>query len=378
METADVVVLGAGIIGASTAYYLSRDGHQVVLLDSHGLLGSGGASQACAGGVRHQGRHPEELPFATQALKLWRHLESELDADLGYRQDGMAVVTDEEELIAVLEERVVREKAAGLEIELLGQQALHERVPGVSPRMLAGSYCPLDGHADPLKTISALIRHCRQQGVRLHLHTAAQEILVRKGRVCGVLTARNQLSCRHVVLATGAWSRTLAASAGLNLPIKSFALQMMVTPRRPHALDPVLAWLGHGVSLKQVPSGTFVIGGGWPGLLRPSSHAADLIPGSLAKSARTVSRLYPAIGRLPVIRAWAGVEGFCDDELQLLGPVNRPRGLIVAAGFSGHGFALGPGVGNAIARYLTTGDWPRILEPFSLDRFAGHSDSKIG
>lgn len=375
---ADVVVVGAGIIGAAAAYYLARAGVEVLLLDRGGPLASGGATQACAGGVRQQGRVACEIPLAIRAVKLWEELENELDADLHYRQDGMFVVSDDPQHVATLEHRVQQEQARGLAVHMVYGDELHRQVPGLSPRMLAGSSCPTDGHADPLSTVAALSAAAVRRGARVRWFCPARGLTVQNGRITAVETDDGPIPCNKVVLAAGIWSQTLAQSFGLSLPLQAVTLQMMVTARRPHRLDPVLGWLGHGLSLKQVPSGGFVIGGGWPGRSELPSGRTQLLPGAISKSAATVLGIYPAIAGVPVVRAWAGIEAFSSDEMQLLGPVPGIEGLMLATGFSGHGFGIGPAVGEQTAAWITTGRRPEMLRPYSIERFdraGGGSDS---
>lgn len=118
-----------------------------------------------------------------------------------------------------------------------------------------------------------------------------------------------------------------------------------------------------------MPSGGFVIGGGWPGIGNPQSYHTRLMPGAMAKSARTTVGLFPSLAGIPILRAWAGIEAFCQDEMQVIGPVPGVDGLILATGFSGHGFAIGPGVGALLTDYLTTGNFSDMLAPFSIERF---------
>ncbi len=369
MQSPDIVVIGSGIIGSTTAYYLAKAGVDVILVDRAGPNTGGTASQACAGGVRQQGRAPEEIPLAIYAIGLWDGLETELEADLHYRRGGMTVMTDDENLIPVLQKRVSDEQALGLDVSLIHQKELHELIPGLSSRMIVGSYCPTDGHADPLRTIDAFIRAARRQGARIKWQCPVERIMVQKGRVAAIQAAGEKINCRQMVLAAGYWSHGLAKSAGLDLPLMPHTLQMMVTARRSHKLDQVLGWLGHGISLKQVPSGGFVIGGGWPGFGEPDAYRTHLLPGSMAKSARTTVNLYPSLAGIPVVRAWVGIEAFCKDEMQIIGPVPGVQGLVLATGFSGHGFGIGPGVGALIARYFITGKMPAKLKPFGYERF---------
>jgi len=371
MKAADVIIIGAGIVGSSTAYYLAKAGHQVTLIDRRKPVAGGSASQACAGGVRQQGRTPVEIPLAIYSINLWTTLEAELDDDLEYRQDGMTVVTGDEKQIPLLADRVRQEQAQGLEIRLVQNSELHSLIPGLSPDMLAGSYCPTDGHANPMRAVNAFVTAAQRQGVRTIWDCAAEGVVVENDRLMAVRTNQGDLACRHAVLAAGYWSRAITATAGIELPFQAIPLQMMVTARRPHKLDQVLAWAGNGISLKQMPTGGFVIGGGWPGIGNPQTYHTRLMPGSMAKSARTTVGLYPSLAGIPVLRAWAGIEAFCEDEMQVIGPAPGVDGLIVAAGFSGHGFAIGPGVGTLIADYMSTGRWSDMVKPFGIERF-GH------
>jgi sarcosine oxidase subunit beta len=369
MQTAEVVVIGAGIVGASTAYYLARAGMDVMLVDRRHPNTGGTASQASAGGVRQQGRVPVEMPLAIYSINLWGSLAEELETDLKYRRDGMTVVTDDESLIPSLEQRVAQEQSLGLDIRMVRGAELHSLIAGLSPRILAGSYCPTDGHADPLSTVNALVNAARRLGARTKWQCQVENLVVENGKVNAVKTSGGSIGCRYVVLAAGYWSRSIAAAVGIDLPVVYFPLQMMVTARQPHVLDQVLGWVNHGISLKQVPSGGFVIGGGWPGQGDPKTYQTRLLPGSMAKSAETTVSLFPSLAGIPIVRAWLGIEAFCIDEMQIVGPAGSVDGIIVAAGFSGHGFAVGPGIGSLIAQYITTGQWSDMLKPFCLERF---------
>ena len=286
-----------------------------------------------------------------------------------YRQDGMTVVTGDEQQIPLLADRVQQEQAQGLGIRLVQNSDLQGLIPGLSPDMMAGSYCPTDGHANPMRAVSALVTAAQRRGAQTMWDCAVEGLVVENNRLTAVRTDQGDLACRHAILAAGYWSRAIAATAGIDLPFQAIPLQMMVTARRPHQLDQVLAWAGNGISLKQMPTGGFVIGGGWPGIGNSQTYHTRLMPGSMAKSARTTVGLYPSLAGIPILRAWAGIEAFCEDEMQVIGPVPGVEGLIIAAGFSGHGFAIGPGVGRLLTDYLTTGELSEMLAPFSIERF---------
>jgi sarcosine oxidase, subunit beta len=148
-----------------------------------------------------------------------------------------------------------------------------------------------------------------------------------------------------------------------------------VTARRPHVLDQVLGWVGRGISLKQVPAGGFVIGGGWPGRGLVDRYQTELMPGAMAKSAATTVALLPATAGVPVVRAWVGAESFCLDDYPVISTLPDHPGLLVAAGFSGHGFALAPAVGRRVAEWVGTGKVPDLLAPFDVRRFPAGKES---
>ena len=373
MSNPDIIIVGGGVAGSACAYFMAKAGLKVRLCEARGLITSGIASQASAGGVRQQGREAPEIPLAIHSIGIWAALEDELQADLHYRRRGMTVCVHEQASLDRLYRRVEAERALGLDINVVEGGELHELVPGLSPRMIAGSYCPTDGQADPIRTTAAFAAAAARLGAEILPHTPVRSLMMSGDRVAGVVSDKGEMPCGRVVLAAGAWSRELAAGAGLELPFRPVGLQMMVTAKRPRQLHQVLSWVGQGLSLKQSPDGGFVIGGGWPGEVDPATYRADTIPGAMAKSARVAAGIFPVLNKVPVVRAWLGIEAFCVDHIPVLGPAGGVDGLIVAAGFSAHGFALAPAVGSLLAKYATAGIIDPLLEPFSPDRFSGAS-----
>ncbi len=373
MSNPDIIIVGGGVAGSACAYFMAKAGLKVRLCEARGLITSGIASQASAGGVRQQGREAPEIPLAIHSIGIWAALEDELQADLHYRRRGMTVCVHEQASLDRLYRRVEAERALGLDINVVEGGELHELVPGLSPRMIAGSYCPTDGQADPIRTTAAFAAAAARLGAEILPHTPVRSLMMSGDRVAGVVSDKGEMPCGRVVLAAGAWSRELAAGAGLELPFRPVGLQMMVTAKRPRQLNQVLSWVGQGLSLKQSPDGGFVIGGGWPGEVDPATYRADTIPGAMAKSARVAAGIFPALNKVPVVRAWLGMEAFCEDHIPALGPAGGIDGLIMAAGFSAHGFALAPAVGSLLAKYATAGTIDPLLEPFSPDRFSGAS-----
>jgi sarcosine oxidase subunit beta len=374
--SSDFLIVGAGVIGNAIAYHLARQGCRVLVIDRADVASEPAASWASAGGVRRQGRHPAEARLASEAIARWPSLSAELEADLHYRQGGNLLVAETENEAAGLADFVREQHRMGFtDVRLLDRQEIHELAPALSQHIVAGSYSPADGQADPPCTTRAFAAAAQRHGASYLLHTAVRRLLVENRRVQGVATERGTLQAGQVILAAGAWSDELAASAGLRLPIKTLALQMLLSTSAPaQILQPVLGTVGRALSLKQLADGAFFIGGGWPGNPAPDRRSCSTRPESIAGNWQDACAIVPAVARQRIARAWCGLEAASIDDIPLLGPAPGFAGLTLALGFSGHGFALAPAIGRAIADQLAgqpvlelEGLDPRRIEGFSTE-----------
>lgn len=370
--TAEVVVVGGGVIGSAIGYELARQGVAVTLVEAATI--AAGASGASAGGVRQQGRDLRELPIALRAIRRWPHLAEELGADLHYRQDGNLSLAERPEDVAALERRVAEERAHGLDVRMIGQAELRELAPGIAPSVLAASWCPSDGHAMPSLVTHAFARAAARLGACILQQTRVISITLHRDRVAGVTTTRGEISCRWVVNAAGAWGAEIARMVGISIPIEPRALQMLVTEPMPPRLRPVLGSANRRLSLKQLPGGAYLIGGGWPGRLDQVTRRTGLLPASIAGSACDASAVYPPLERARLVRGWAGIEAVAADEVPILGTAREVEGFVFACGFSGHGFALAPAIGELIAELITTGYPSLPLDALSPARFGFQFD----
>lgn len=363
----DVLIIGAGVTGNAIAYHLARQGQQVLVIDRAGGAEAPAASWASAGGVRRQGRHQAEAGLAREAIVRWPTLSAELEADLHYRQGGNVLLAETDDEADRLATFVRTQHSMGFhDVRLLNRQEVHELVPALGQHIVAGSYSPADGQADPVRTTRALANAAQRHGARYLLHTTVTRLLLEQQRVHGVETERGPLAAGQVVLAAGAWSDDLAASANLSLPIKTLALQMLLsTPAPAQILQPVLGTVGRSLSLKQLPDGAFFIGGGWPGDSTPDRRSFSTRPESIAGNWQDACAILPTVAHQQVARAWCGLEATTIDEIPLLGPAPGLRGLTLALGFCGHGFALAPATGRALADQLAGRPVPELngLDP---------------
>lgn len=370
MANFEIVVIGGGVIGSSIAYHLARQGRHVLVVERAEVAVEPTASWASAGGVRRQGRDPAEAALASEAIARWPSLEAELDADVHYRQGGNLLLAETEAEATGLVTFVTQQQAMGFsDVRLVDQYEVREIMPYAAPQILAGSYSPADGQADPALTTRALAQAAIRHGATYWTGVTCEALLKVGERVTGVLTDQGKLGAEAVVLAAGVWSDELAHSVGLRLPIETRAPQMILsTPAPVGLLTPVLGSVGRALSLKQLNDGSFLIGGGWPGDPTPDRRGFTLRSSSVEGSWATACAVLPAVGQQQVAAAWCGLEAECVDHIPLIGPVPEVEGLTLALGFSGHGFAIAPAVGRAVADRLAGKATPTLdgLSPHRL------------
>src|SRR5690242_4184166 len=302
----EILIIGAGVMGSSIAYHLARQGREVLVLEQSEIAVSPAASWASAGGVRRQGRHPAEALLAIEAIERWPTLEQELDADLHYRQGGNLLLAETETEATYLTTFVQHQQALGFtDVRLIDRQEALALVPGLSQGVIAGSYSPSDGQADPARTTRAFAAAAQRHGATYKTGERVVTLLREGERIIGVRTAQEELLAEQLVLAAGAWSDDIAASIGLRLPIRTRALQMVLsTPAQNSTLTPVLSAVGRMLSLKQLPDGAFLLGGGWPGDPTPDRTSYTLRPDSIQGNWTTACELLPAVGQQSIVRAW--------------------------------------------------------------------------
>ncbi len=363
----EIVVIGSGVTGASIAYHLARQGRSVLVVERARPAVEPAASWASAGGVRRQGRHPAEAALAIESIARWPSLEAELDADLGYRGGGNLYVGEGDREAQAVARFVERQRANGFsDVRLLDRAEAREIVPGLAETVTAASYSPKDGQADPAMTTRAFAQAAARHGATCWFDTATEGLLAEGSRVIGVRTTRGDVGAEHVVLAAGAWSDEIALTAGARLPIRTRVPQILITSPAPAGtLRPVIGAAGRRLSLKQLPSGAFMLGGGWPGVLSDDRRSYTMLDSSIAGGWAAAVGILPAVGERRIVRQWCGLEAQCFDEIPLIGPWPGLDGLTLAVGFSGHGFAIAPAVGRCVADQLAGRPIPELagLDP---------------
>jgi len=414
---ADVVVVGAGIVGCATAYFLARRGARVVVVERGPVPGE--QSRKNWGFVRQQGRDPLELPLVVEANRLWQGLERELNADIEWTQGGNLALAADESRLARFEAWLPVAREFGLPTHLLRARDLDSVVPGLAGGWVGGMHTPGDGHADPEKTTDAFARAAVAQGATLHLDCAVQAVTTRAGAVAGVVTEQGEIRAPAVVCAAGAWSSRLARTLGFALPQRWVRGTVARTTPAP-AVTACAVW-GPGVAFRQRRDGSFNIAAGgaldhdvtldsvrqlrfflpnfWKNRTMFRFHVgrpllaslAAALPGSAARqrplvwdrgrepqpnpvkvrrSLAELQRVLPALPPLGIARSWAGYIDAAPDLVPVLGEVPGLRGFVLATGFSGHGFAMGPIAGRLISELVVDGKTSLDISGFRFSRFA--------
>ena len=372
-KTEEVIIIGGGISGTAAANELARMGARVTLLEKGSLASM--ASGWTLAGVRQSGRHPAELPLAQAAVQRWQVLGDELEADVSYRQEGnlrLARTPDEVDFIANM---VKDQRMMGLDLDFLPDtKAVQAVAPAVSESVLAASLCPTDGHADPIATVQAFAAAAERHGARILTETAVTGIDVAGGRVTGVQTSVGPIAADVVVVAAGIYSGRLCQSLGQELPITVKHVSVLQTVPLPPLLSQVLGVASANFACRQQVDGCFRMTPGsepwaWP---EGTVKAEDIYPpmGMMAMLIERACEVIPALSEARINRTWGGLLDMTPDGLPVIERISDVEGLVVAAGFSGHGFCLGPITGKIISDLVIHGESALPLAPFKLNRFA--------
>jgi sarcosine oxidase subunit beta len=360
----DAAILGGGIVGASAALHLVRDGLSVILLE-RGFCGAG-ASGVNYGGVRRQGRPPEQIPLSQRAHAIWSRLKEYIGSDGEYVRSGHLKLARSDAEMASLQAYRDRTAAFGLGLELLSGNMLHDRFPMLGRDAVGASYCPDDGHANPRLVSPAFARAAAKAGAEIREQTEVTDIAHDGGGF--ILQAGGQDIRSAILLNCAGPGAGLATEAfGETVPLTSGNPCMGVTEPLPPLFGFNLGVEGGGFYARQVARGNIVFGGGKGYALDAHTCRPDMT--SAMEALRVGSALLPALRRVNVIRFWSGVEAYMPDRNPVLGPSATTPGLLHGFGFSGAGFQIGPAAGAVLADLARDGRTETPIDAFAITRF---------
>ncbi|WP_327272128.1 FAD-binding oxidoreductase [Streptomyces sp. NBC_01224] len=374
----DVVIVGAGVVGAACAYYASRSGLSVAVVDRGPV--AGGTTGAGEGNLLVSDKVPgPELELALLSSSLWRQLSEELPPDIEYELKGGLVVAASEESLTILSATAAGQRGAGVEAYHVTSDRLRDAEPHLAPHLAGGCHYPQDAQVQPALAAAELLRAAGRSGARLCPGEEVVGILRdRDGAVRGVRTARSELRAPVVVNAAGTWGGDLAAMAGVDLPVlprRGFVLVTEPLPRlirhKVYAAEYVSdvssgsAALQTSPVVEGTPSGPVLIGASRE---RVGFDRTLSVP-AIARLASQAAALFPVLADVRVMRAYHGFRPYLPDHLPAIGPDPRVPGLFHACGHEGAGIGLAPATGLLIADAIAGRQPVLDLGPFAPDRF---------
>jgi sarcosine oxidase subunit beta len=370
--TSDVLVIGGGLVGTSAAFFLRQHGRSVTLLERE-LVGRQ-ASGTNFGNVRRQGRELTQMPLANRARAVWGRVTELLGEDLEFVPYGHLRVCYTEVQAEVLERHARDVKPLGLELELFTADQLRRRWNIFAPSVVAGSFSPHDGHANPRLAGPAFARAAQRAGAQVIEHAEVVHV-ERDGGGYVALTADG---VRHhgeqLLVCCGAWSNRIASLFGESVPLEARGPQMGVTEPLPYAIGPSIGLSSpietEGLYFRQIKRGNVIFGGGLKGPAFADQIRAFVKPDNTLRQFRELRRFVPAFDHVQLIRVWSGIEGYTSDWAPVIGKSATTPGVHYAFGFNGEGFATGPGAGEVMAELIATGATSTPIDAFSIARFA--------
>ena len=370
-ETYDVVVIGAGVHGLATAYYLGMHGVRNVAVLEKGYLGSGNSGRNTAI-VRSNYRTTEGILFYDQSLKLYEELSASLGYNILFSQQGHLTLAHTDATVNGLRIRAEANKVLGVKSSIIGPEEIRELVPRLDtssrPRypILAALFHPPGGILRHDAVVWGYARQADRMGVEIHPHTEVRALGTQNGQITSVQTSRGVIRTGTVVNATSGWCSTIARMAAVDLPVVTHPLQACVTEPLKAMLDKVVVSANLHVYINQTPRGEFVLGA------EIDPYASYSLRSTLPTLQSMVSHaleLFPGLREARILRQWTGICDMTPDFCPIIGDVPSVKGFYLDVGWGTYGFKAAPAAGKNLARFIATGKEPELIRPFSLGRF---------
>ena len=368
----DVVIIGGGVHGLATAYYLAQQGVTNVAVLEARYVGFGGSGRNTAI-VRSNYRTPEGIAFYDHSVKLYEKLAGELDYNIMFSQRGHLTLAHTERGVSGLRERALTNQLCGVNSRLIFPDEIRQHVPDMQLEgslrypVMAALYHQSGGIIRHDAVVWAYARGADAGGVHVHQLTEVTDLEVTDGAISGVMTNRGRVKAGAVVNATAGYASTIAAMAGRQIPLETHPLQALVTePLKPWLHSVIVSSTLH-VYVSQTDRGELVIGA------EVDDYASYSLRGTLpfAESAAThLLELFPFLANVRMLRQWAGLCDMTPDYSPIIGEDPLVKGLFMTVGWGTYGFKAGPASGHLLAEMIASGRTPERLEPFSPGRFA--------
>jgi sarcosine oxidase subunit beta len=379
VDRARVIIIGGGIMGASTAYHLARRGCSGVVILEKDLLAQASTGLS-AGGIRQQFSHPANIRLSQEAVRVFERFEDEFGVDIEFRQVGYLFLAQSEGVWAEFLANVEIQRRHNIPVEALSPEEIRYRWPYLHVADLrGGTFCPQDGYADPYMAAMGFAGAARRLGVHIEEGTRVTAIRAQAGRISGVETTRGPIRAPVVVNVAGPWGGQVARMAGFDLPVHPYRRQVFMT----QAFRPIPKPVPMVLDIEPA----FYLRGEGPGLLlgmsdphEPSSFKTHVDYDFMERIIDAAIHRAPLLENAEILRGWGGLYAITPDDNPIIGPLPGVEGLFCAIGFSGHGFQQAPTVGRILAELILDGRTDFDLSPFAHNRFAtatGKAETRV-
>lgn len=368
--TAEIVIVGAGIMGCAIAHSLAERGARDIVVVERDAIGRGATADA-AGGIRQQFSTETNVRLATYSVRVWEAFEERFGQPISLHQQGYLFLLTDPAEEAVFRANLTLQQRLGVPTRWVEPAEIAELAPhAVIDDVYGGTFCPEDGWVDTYASTMGYAAAARRMGVTILEETPVTGIVVQAGRVAGVETTQGPISAPTVILCGGPQSRALGAMAGVEIPIDPYRRMSFVTEPFPTLSSSLPMTIDFSSGLYVHPeSGGFLFG--MADRSEPSSFDKTVSDSWMETNVEALIERFPAFEEASIRRGWAGFYEITPDDNPILGWVGEPEGLAVAAGFSGHGFMQGPAIGACLAELILDGAATTVdISSFRPSRFA--------
>jgi len=351
----DVIIIGAGSVGVPTAYFLSKAGLKVLVIESLPSVGQASNKHAI-GGIRATHSEPAKIHLGNRSLAVFSTWEEEHGDDIEWHQGGYSYIAYEQENASVLKNLVTWQQENDLKISWLEPSDLLDIIPHLNPEaLLGGTYSPEDGSASPLKSAFAFHQRAVEAGATFHFNENAVGLLQNGDRITGVFSNRGKYSCQWVINAAGGWAEDIASNIGLEVPVNPDSHEAAITEPVARIFEPMIVDMrsrpgSENFYFYQHPTGKIIF------CMTPDPPILGMrtlaTKNFLPKAAKRLLEIMPILKHIRVRRVWRGTYPMTPDGSPIIGPVNGLDGFLLAVGMCGQGFMFGPGVGQLLTDFV--------------------------
>lgn len=359
MKYTDYLIIGAGIVGCSASYYLSKQGKKVMIVDR--TYPCNEASGVNAGGLELLQQPPKSLPLHVLSAKLWNQFQSEEGIDVGYHRTGGLYCILKEEDLHILDEQEERFMKNGLPIERLNKEQIKEKVPYICDNVIAANFSPTSGYSNPLKAGVAILMAAKKLGAEFMDHQLITKIEpAADGDGYIAYSENEEFHAKKVIVTGGIRSPKLLEPLGVHIELEEKHNMITVTEKAPHFIDYTITT--PTMTMKQTAEGSILIGGGREGYGDlETSERKDVSINGLCFNVREAQDIIPSVKKLNILRSWSGFEGFTPERLPYIGEVEKYPGVYYAVtGFCG--YCIGPAVADHVIRCMNGEDYFKVKE----------------